>query len=171
LKQDSKANNQTSEGQDQTKLFERAVKHFHAQEFAKAKVLFEQAAAGPVVEIAHAAQMHIRMCDRRIGNKQTAPKSPEDLYAHSIAFMNQGLYAQAEPLLKKAVSASPESDHFLYALALCQGHMGDLNASAASLRRAIELQPSNRISAKRDADFQSLLADGPVRDLVLGERS
>lgn len=144
---------------------------FHSKDFAKAKALFDQAATGPAVELAHSAQMHARMCERRIGAEQAAPKSPEDLYAHAIALMNRGQHSQAEPLLRKAVSDSPRADHFLYALALCQGHLGDLRASADSLRRAIEIQPSNRTSARRDADFQSLLTDGPVRELVLGERS
>ncbi len=144
---------------------------FHSKDFAKAKALFEQAASGPAVELAHSAQMHARMCERRMGSDSAAPKSPEDLYAHSIALMNRGQYSQAEPMLRTAVAAAPRADHFFYALALCQGHLGDLRASAESLRRAIDLQPANRISARRDADFQPLLADGPVRELVLGERS
>lgn len=152
-------------------MFERAMSSFHSKDFAKAKGLFEQAAAGSAVELAHSAQMYARMCERRLGAEPAVPKSPEDLYAHSIALMNQGQYSQAEPLLRKAVAAAPRADHFLYALALCQGHLGDLRSSADSLRRAIEIQPGNRTSARRDADFQPLLADGPLRDLVLGERS
>lgn len=171
MKQDSKTTNSPSDGQDQAKLFERAMNSFHAKDFAKAKPLFEQAAAGPAVELAHSAQMYARMCERRIGGAEHAPKNLDDLYAQSIALMNQGQYSKAEPLLARAVSASPRSDYLLYALALCQGHLGDLHASAESLRRAIEIQPSNRTSARRDADFQPLLADGPVRDLVMGERS
>ena len=111
------------------------------------------------------------MCERRMGVQGPPARTPEELYAQATALMNQGQYVQAEPLMQRAVAAKPHADHFLYALALCKGHLGDLRGSADALRQAIEIQPANRSSARRDADFQPLLADGPVRDLVLGERS
>src|SRR5690242_20836864 len=45
------------------------------------------------------------------------------------------------------------ADHVLYALALAKGLAGDIDGAHDHLKRAIDLEPRNRISARQDADF------------------
>ena len=155
------------DGREQAELYERAAKLFKSEDFAGARETFARAAAGPVVDVAHSAQMYVRMCERRM-SAAAAPKSAEEQYSFAVKLMNQGRYPEAESHLRGAVSASPESGRFHYALAL--GHSGDLAAAADHLRRAIEIQPANSDAAKRDAGFMALAQQPYLRDLLQGER-
>src|SRR6202521_1942792 len=56
--------------EQQLKLYEQAVQHFHQQKYAKAKELLEKAMAGPSKELADRAQVHLRITERRM------PKQP-----------------------------------------------------------------------------------------------
>ena len=157
------------DGQEQAELFERGSALFKRRDFAGARDLFHRAATGPVVEVAHSAQMYVSMCDRRLGN-MAAPRTPDEQYAYAVSLMSQGRYPEAEPHLRGALAAHPDADHFHYALAVALGHSGDLAAAAEHLRRAIEIQPSNRAAARRDSDFASLAQQPPLRELLTGER-
>jgi len=143
---------------------------FHKRDFAKARELFEKAASGPAVEMAHAAQMRIRICDSRLADSGPALKTLEDHYNYGITLMNRGDLATAQNHLKKAVSGNAKADHFHYAMALCSGLMGDIGASAAHLRKAIELSPGNRIAALNDAEFKSLVSHPALREILYPER-
>lgn len=152
-------------------MFERATAAFQKQDFGEARKLFSLAAAGPAVELAHAAQMYMRMCERRLGSGDADVKSPEQLYTLGVSLLNQGDYDGAAAALEAALQKQPDADHFHYALALCKGQHGDLAAAAGHLRRAIELQPSNRIAARNDADFHAIAQHAPIRELLSGERN
>lgn len=149
-------------------MFEKAMGHFRKKDFQRAIELFDQAAEGPVAEVAHTAQMHSKMCQRRMG-QQAEPRleTPEDHYAYAVALMNRGGWQQAEPLLSKALGARPEADHYHYAMALCAGHAGDVDTAVRHLKRAIELQPSNRTAARGDAEFHALMQQHPAIREVL----
>jgi hypothetical protein len=66
----------------------------------------------------------------------------------------------------------PDTDHYHYALALCAGQRGDMVIAASHLRRAIDLQPSNRIcGAGTTPDFHSIAQNPTIREILNGERS
>jgi tetratricopeptide (TPR) repeat protein len=153
----------------QRENFEKAMKLFHKRDFARAKELFDQAARGPVQEIAHTARMHFNMCERRLQDHALTPRTPEDKYLHAIALINRGEYDQAAVYLKEAIAANESADHFHYALALCSGLKGDAAAAARHLRRAIEISPANRGAARNDSDFETLLKHPEIRE-VLGSQ-
>jgi tetratricopeptide (TPR) repeat protein len=159
-----------SPAQEQAGAFERAVRLFQDREFKAAKALFARAAQGPAIEIVHAAQMHIRMCDRRLAGGAVAPKTAEERYNFGIALMNQGRHREAEEHLREALSENDSAGHFHYALALCCVLQGDATRSASYLRRAIQLEPGNRIAALNDPDFQRAAAHPDLRDLLAAER-
>jgi hypothetical protein len=54
------------------------------------------------------------------------------------------------------LEAGSTADHVLYALAACQSLGGDLQPAYENLKRAIELQPRNRLAARRDPDFAAI---------------
>jgi tetratricopeptide (TPR) repeat protein len=135
---------------------EKAMKAFHKRDFESALPQFEEAAKGPEVSVSHTAALHARMCRQRMETHKPTLKTAEDNYAYGLTFINRREFAEAEPFLKKALSLSPKADHILYALALS---------------RAIEIAPNNRSAARNDPDFQELLRQSPLREIVHPEKS
>jgi tetratricopeptide (TPR) repeat protein len=166
LKQPSKV--QQPDGKDQAQLYEQAMSLFLRRDFAAAKPLFERAAQGAAVELAHSASMHVRMCERRMGGG--APKSAQEQFHYGVALMNQGNYEGAEPALRRAVEAEKSSGQYLYALALCLANQGRIDDSLDQLKRAVEADPAYRDRARSDADFHAL-GETPIRDWLRGEGS
>jgi tetratricopeptide (TPR) repeat protein len=161
---------EASPAHEQSQTFDRAVRLFQERDFSAAKALFSRAAKGPAFDIVHAAQMHIRMCDRRLAGSAETPKTPEERYNFGIALMNQGRHREAEEFLRQAVSENEAAGHYHYALALCCILQGDAGRSAGHLRRAIQIEPGNRIAALNDPDFQRALAHPDLRSLLAAER-
>ncbi len=106
-----------------------------------------------------------------MGEGVAEAKSPEELYTLGISLLNRGDLDGAQNALEKALQRRPDTDHYHYALALCAGQKGELSAAASHLRRAIELQPSNRIAALNDADFHAIAQHAVIRELLNGERN
>src|ERR1035441_3617648 len=129
----------------QLAAFEAAMKLFHARQFGEARVLFQQAATGAERDVAQRAQLHIAMCDRRLQQTTVSFGTAEECYNYGVALLNARNVAEARTHLEKALAIAPGSDHIHYALALAQALSGDLAAAHENLRRAIELQPRNRL--------------------------
>jgi tetratricopeptide (TPR) repeat protein len=106
------------------------------------------------------------MCDRRLQQATVALKSAEDYYNYGVALINARNISEARTHLEKALAMSPGTDHIHYALALAQALLGDSINAYDNLKRAIELEPRNRIMARQDADFAPLANQSPF-DLLL----
>jgi tetratricopeptide (TPR) repeat protein len=155
----------------QNKTFERAISQFHARKYKDAKELFEQAAQGPSREMAHAARLHIRMCEQRLtAATGPEPRTVEDFYNLAVALINRRDLAAAETQLRQALAMMENGDHLHYALALCRGLQGDAEGAYNHLKRAIDLQPRNRAAARNDPDFLEISHLPAVRDLMYPER-
>lgn len=152
----------------QTALFSQAMKHFTAGEYSKAKEVFSVAARGPVLSVNESASMYARMCAQRLEKPKVELKTPEELYTYGISLMNAERFAEAVSPLERAVAASSQS-HYLYALALCLGRSGSVEAAADHLRRAVSQDASIRGVARGDVDFQPLLEFAALRELVSGD--
>ena len=155
----------------QAASFEAAIREFHAGHYRAALALFEQAATGPVREVAHSARLHARMCASRLAKPQLSLQSPDEHYDYAIALINERRLEQAERHLLQALAQTPKADHLFYALALCRGLAGDLEAAYHNLRRAIELQPKNRVTARNDPDFAEIARVSPILELLYPERA
>ena len=160
----SAAKADTSAGQ--LTAFDKAMKLFHKREFQAALALFDEATKGTDVTIAHAAQLHLRMCRQRLGTDAPQLKTAEDFYAFGLALTSRREYGLAEQNLQRALQMTPKADHVLYSLALVKGLQGDIPAAAGYLERAIGIQPSNRSTARTDPDFHELLQHQQIRELV-----
>jgi Tfp pilus assembly protein PilF len=151
---------------DPVARFEEGVRTMHAGDYAAAKRVFDELAETAPREVAHAARLHARMCESRLAKKKPEPVSPEDRYNLGIALINSRRLAEAEAELRAALEIAPEGDHLHYALALCRGLSGDLTGAHRHLRRAIELQPRNRVLARNDPDFAEIASRPPLIDLL-----
>ena len=151
--------------------FEAAMKLFHARQFREARDLFSQAVRGPERDVANRAQLHLAMCDRRL-QQATAVNlgSAEDYYNYGVALINSRNLSEARTHLEKSLEMSPAADHVHYALALAQALAGDLANAQQNLKRAIELEPRNRLIARQDADFAPLAHQPPFDALIYPEK-
>jgi len=157
--------------QAQLKLFEQAVRLFHARQFAEARGLFEKAQNGPNREMAHNAELHTRMCDGRLAKPVVDLKTAEEHYNYGVAMINARNLHEARQHLERALQMEPQADYILYAMALSRGLEGDVDGAHEYLKRAIELEPRNRIAARQDADF-ALFSDHPqMQQLLFPEKT
>ncbi|MGH9673564.1 MAG: tetratricopeptide repeat protein, partial [Bryobacteraceae bacterium] len=109
---------------EQAATFGKAMQLFHRGDFGRARDLFQRALDGPNREMAHTAQMHRKMCERRLSRSPVDLKNPEELYHFGVALMNDGRLDEAATQLRRSLAAAEQSDHVHYALALCLGLRG-----------------------------------------------
>jgi tetratricopeptide (TPR) repeat protein len=150
--------------------FEAAMKLFHTRKLQEARGLFQTAAEGPERDVAQRARLHMSMCDRRLQQATVTLKSAEDYYNYGIALINARNIGEARTHLEKALTMAPGTDHIHYALALAQALSGDSANAYENLKRAIELEPRNRIMARQDADFAPLANQAPFDVLIYPEK-
>jgi len=157
-------------GQLQRGSFEAAMKLFHARNMKSARDLFEQAAQGPEQDVAQRSRVHMAMCDRRLERVGVNLRSAEEYYTYGIALMNSRKIAEARTHLEQALRLAPEADHIHYAVAAAQALNGDLTGAHEHLKRAIEIEPRNRLHARQDADFAQLAHQPPFDALLYPEK-
>jgi len=150
--------------------FEAAMKLFHARQLQEARELFVAATRGPERDIANRSRLHIAMCDRRLQQTVVTLGSVEDYYNYGIALINSRNLVEACSHLETALEMSPGADHIHYALALAQALSGDHVNAHRNLKRAIELEPRNRLIARQDADFAPLANQPPLDALIYPEK-
>ena len=155
---------------EQSQFFEKAVSLFHKRDFARAKEVFEKAAAGPVRAVAHSARIRVRICEQRTAGSRPSLSTAEDYYDYGVALLNRGDLGAAEKNLEQAARLAPHGDHVYYALALCFSIKGEIGKAYANLKRAIELQPRNRAQARNDPDFAEFLHQPLLEELLFPGR-
>jgi tetratricopeptide (TPR) repeat protein len=147
--------------------FEKGIQALWRRSFCEAGLLFAKASVGPDQRISSSAETYLRICERRTDHL-CAPESFENHYAYGVALLNDGRLVEARTELESALRIDPGADYVHYALAACFALCGDIANLYSALRRAIELQPRNRIAARSDPDFQAALHHSSVRELVYG---
>jgi tetratricopeptide (TPR) repeat protein len=162
--------NQSESASTQFGSFEAAMKLFHTRSLPEARELFVKAAAGPERDVANRARLHISMCDRRLTQPAVTFGSAEDYYNYAVALLNTRNVTEARGHLEKAVQLDPGADHFHYALATAQALSGDAPGAYESLKRAIELEPRNRLLARQDADLAHVVNLPPFDTLIFPEK-
>ncbi len=161
---------QPLDGQKQLGYFEAAMKLFHARKLGEARELFQKATEGPERDVAQRARLHVAMCDRRLERAPVTLGSAEEYYNYGVAMLNTRNVAAARQHLETALQMAPGSDHIHYALGVAQALGGDLGSALENLRRAIELEPRNRIIARQDADLAPFANQPPFDALLYPEK-
>jgi tetratricopeptide (TPR) repeat protein len=160
----------SGDGHTQLSAFEAAMRHFHARRLGEARDLFALATQGPERDVAQRSRLHIAMCDRRLEQPDVSLRSAEDYYNYGIALLNARNVTAAREHLQMALRISPGAEHVHYALGVAQALAGDYAGALENLRRAIELEPRNRLAARQDADLAPLLNQPPFDSLLRPEK-
>ena len=143
-------------GPSQMESFEESMRLFHARKFQQAREFFLRAMDGPDRAVSHRAELHARICEQRLESTRLVLNTPEEHYNYAITLINSRDLATAQEHLRAALDADASADHVLYALAACQSLGGDLQSAYENLKRAIDLQPRNRLAARQDPDFAAM---------------
>src|ERR1700692_1943060 len=157
--------------EQQLKLYEQAVQHFHQQKFVKSKELLEKVEVGPSKELADRARVHLRIVEQRMA-KQSVPsvRTPEEHYQAGVAMMNLGRWDEARDHLLRARKLAPKADFVFYAMAALGFLTGEAESAMENLKTAIHLRPENRYHARNDEDFAFLQEDPRFTELLYPER-
>jgi Flp pilus assembly protein TadD len=159
----------------QLQVFERAVKLFRAQQFFEARAVFQEAAEGSLREVSHNARLHVMMCNRRLDKPDLQLRSVEDFYNAGVERLNARDFENARRSLQQAIELTrndgDSADHVYYAMASCQALTGDLRGAYENLKRAIEIEPRNRVAARQDPDFSGAAHQQPVQALLYPDKS
>ena len=155
----------------QLKTYELAVRLFSQRKLAEARERFQEAAKGPASHISDKARSYIQVCERRTAEVQAAVLTAEDHFNHGVERLNARDVERARHHFGKALQLEPDADHILYTMALCCGLAGDANGACENLRRAIDLEPRNRILARQDPEFAGLASQFPSLRTLLEQGS
>jgi tetratricopeptide (TPR) repeat protein len=155
--------------QAEVKNFENGVRHLQKQNFEKAKESFEKVLEGPASEITDRARVYLRVCVQRLERQGATPRTAQDFYVLAVAQLNARQLEGAFENLQKANQLEPGRGHIRYAMAAVHALQGDTDAALDHLKAAIEVEPRNRIQARRDDDFHSLAEDSRFKRLISAE--
>ena len=158
-----------SAAEAQLRRYEEANRLFRSQNFALAKAAFERALEGPQRELTHNSRLHIAMCERRMQSAQAEFATAEENYNYAIARLNTRDLSTSRRYFEAALAMAPNGDHIYYGLSLCCGLSGDLQGCYENLKRAIDMQPRNRLIARQDPDFNTIVQH-PVFHQLLYEK-
>jgi len=150
--------------------FEAASKLFHTRKFREAHELFLRAAEGPESDVAHRARLHAAMCAQRFEHSEVRCETVEDHYNYGVALLNARKVDDARMHLERALQMAPDSEHIHYALAGAHALTADAARAYEHLKRAIELDPKNRIMARQDGDFAAVAGQAQFQALLYPEK-
>jgi tetratricopeptide (TPR) repeat protein len=151
----------------QLKKWEQAVQLFTRRQFAEACELFREAAKGPAANIADKARSYLQICERKVAKREIEFQTAEDHFNYGVERLNARDIELARFHFGRALRLEPDADYILYTMALCCGLAGDGNAACENLKRAIDIEPRNRILARQDPEFSALAAQLPALRALL----
>ena len=145
----------------QLKTFELAIQLFSQRKLAEARERFVETTKGPASHISDKARAYIQVCDRRSTEAKAQVLTAEEHFNCGVERLNARDVERAKQHLDRALQLEPDADHILYTMALCCGLAGDGTGACENLRRAIDLEPRNRILARQDPEFLGLASQFP----------
>jgi tetratricopeptide (TPR) repeat protein len=84
--------------------------------------------------------------------------------------LNTGYYEEAREQFNNILADHPDADYAFYGLAVLEAITGRAqDCLSNNLARAIELNPKNRLQARVDNDFQSMVDDPRFTELLYPE--
>ena len=113
--------------------------------------------------------MYINTCQRQLEKHNLAFSTPEEHYDYAVSQLNAGYFEEARDQFNSILDSHPKADYAFYGLALLDSIMGRTQDCLGNLAQAIELNPKNRLQARADNDFQSMVDDPRFTELLYPE--
>jgi tetratricopeptide (TPR) repeat protein len=153
----------------QTASYEKGMEYFNSRQFGKALPYLEKAADGPHSTLRQRARTYVQICQQHADSSKLDLKTPEDLYNYGVKLINDRRLDEAEQYLRKALRMAPKAGHIHYATAVLSALTRDVASTLQNLKRAIELDPRNRVQALNDVDLAGVAGDPLIAELLHAE--
>lgn len=149
--------------------YQSAVQLLQQGKFDRAMAAFEKLRADAPSEIQERCRVYIATCQRQLAKSTLSFATPEEHFDFAVARLNNGYYEEAREHFANILAQVPDADYVFYGLALLNAVTGQSQECLSNLGRAIELNPKNRLQARVDNDFQSMLDDPRFTELLYPE--
>jgi tetratricopeptide (TPR) repeat protein len=137
--------------------------------FEKAMAAFEKLLLTAPLELRDRCRVYVSTCQRQLQNSKLSFQTPEEHYDYAISKLNTGYYEEAREQFEGILNGHPAADYAFYGMALLNAITGRAQDCLDNLARAIELNPKNRLQARSDNDFQSMVDDPRFTELLYPE--
>jgi tetratricopeptide (TPR) repeat protein len=149
--------------------YQAAVQLLQQGKYDRALAALEKLLAEAPPELKERCQMYIHTCQRQLEKPSLTFLTPEEHYDYAISQLNTGFYDDAREQFNNILNGHPSADYVFYGLAVLDAVTGRPQDCLTNLGRAIELNPRNRLQARVDNDFQSMLDDPRFTELLYPE--
>jgi tetratricopeptide (TPR) repeat protein len=149
--------------------YQAAVQLLQQGKYDKALAAFEKLLVAAPPELQERSKMYIQTCQRQLEKHNLTFLTPEEHYDYAVSQLNTGYFEEAREQFESIVGSHPEADYAFYGLALLDSITGRTQDCLGNLARAIELNPKNRLQARADNDFQSMVDDPRFTELLYPE--
>ncbi len=149
--------------------YQAAVQLLQQGKYDKALAALEKLLPEAPIELKDRCQMYIQTCQRQMEKSSLTFLTPEEHYDYAVSQLNTGFYEDAREQFNNILASHPGADYVFYGLAVLDAITGRAQECLANLARAIELNPRNRLQARVDNDFQSMLDDPRFTELLYPE--
>jgi tetratricopeptide (TPR) repeat protein len=149
--------------------YQAAVQLVQQGKFERAIAAFEKVIPSAPPEIAERCRMYVSSCRRQLEKDNLAFLTPGERYDYAVSQINTGDFEEAANQLKGILADDANADFAYYGLALLYAITGKTQDCLDSLSQAIELNPKNRLQARSDNDFQSMVDDPRFTELLYPE--
>jgi TolA-binding protein len=149
--------------------YQAAVQLLQQGKFERAMAAFEKLLPTAPMEIKERCKMYMTTCQRQLDRPSLTFATPEEHYDYAVSQLNTGYYEEAREQFNSILAGYPDADYAFYGLAVLEAITGQAQECLVSLARAIELNPRNRLQARVDNDFQSMVDDPRFTELLYPE--
>ena len=149
--------------------YQAAVQLLQQGKYEKAAAAFEKLLPNAPMEIMERCRVYIVTCHRQMEKHNLNFATPEEHYDYAISQLNTGYYDEAREQFQSILLSHPDIDYAFYGLAVLDSITGRAQDCLNNLARAIELNPRNRLQARADNDFQSMVDDPRFTELLYPE--
>jgi tetratricopeptide (TPR) repeat protein len=149
--------------------YQAAVQLLQLGKYDRALAAFEKMLPTAPVEIRERCKMYISTCQRQLERPNLTFATPEEHYDYAVSKLNTGYYEEAREQFNSILSGHPNADYAFYGLALLDAITGQAQECLDHLAKAIQLNPRNRLQARVDNDFQSMVDDPRFTELLYPE--
>jgi tetratricopeptide (TPR) repeat protein len=149
--------------------YQAAVQLVQQAKYDKALAAFEKLLSTAPPEIVERCKMYIQTCQRQMEKHNLAFATPEERYDYAVSQLNTGFYEEAREQFNGVVADDSGADYAYYGLAVLDSMTGHPQDCLNNLAKAIELNPRNRLQARSDNDFQSMVDDPRFTELLYPE--
>jgi tetratricopeptide (TPR) repeat protein len=149
--------------------YQAALQLLQQGKYERALAAFEKLLLAAPTEIKERCKMYINTCQRQLERPNLSFATPEEHYDYAVSQLNTGYYDEAREQFDNILSANPNADYAFYGLAVLSAITGQPQECLERLTKAIELNPKNRLQARVDNDFQSMVDDPRFTELLYPE--